>query len=265
MLDPGGLAPALAVAISAAVSLLAWTAGALTRSGALAATAVGAGILWGTGWAGGIVLLAFFLPSTAVGRLPGSRRVVADARGEVRDHIQVAANGGAALAGALAENLAPGLGLWIVTASLATAAADTWATSVGALSRTDPRNLLTGRRVPPGTSGGVTLAGTLGAVAGAAIVGVAGAAAGGGAALLATATGVGVAGMLLDSLLGASVQGRFECPRCREAGERRRHRCGAPAVRVGGWSWLDNDGVNVLATVAGAVAGWLGWSWLARS
>ena len=52
----------------------------------------------------------------------------------------------------------PELALWLVTGSLAAAAADTWATSLGRRSRTAPRDLLGGRAVPPGTSGGVTVA-----------------------------------------------------------------------------------------------------------
>jgi uncharacterized membrane protein len=60
--------------------------------------------------------------------------------------------------------------------------------------------------------------------------------------------------MLADSLMGAVVQARFRCDPCDEITERRRHTCGRPARAVSGWAWLDNDGVNLIATGTGAAA-----------
>jgi len=82
--------------------------------------------------------------------------------------------------------------------------------------------------------------------------------------LLAAACLIGPIGMLLDSVLGATVQGRFHCDRCDAPTERVRHRCGADARRVAGLAWLGNDGVNAAATGAAAVAGWLAWRLLGR-
>ena len=110
-------------------------------------------MLLGTGWAGGAVLAAFFVSSSVVGRLaPRPGRL--DAKGERRDALQVAANGGPAALGALLGLHEPALGLWLVTGSLAAAAADTWATSLGALSRTPPRRLLVGARSRPARAAG---------------------------------------------------------------------------------------------------------------
>jgi uncharacterized membrane protein len=152
------------------------------------------------------------------------------------------------------------VGLWIVTAALAAAAADTWGTSIGALSRTEPRDLVRWRRVPRGTSGGVSTIGTAAGVAGALLVAAAGAAGGPANGLLLWGTLIGTGGMLLDSLLGATVQARFECPACGTASERRRHGCGVPTRLVEGWRWLDNDGVNALTSLLAALAGALAWS-----
>ena len=66
-----------------------------------------------------------------------------------------------------------------MTGALAAAAADTWATSIGSRSRSRPRLLVGWRPVPPGTSGGITLAGCAGALVGAGLVAAAGAASGG--------------------------------------------------------------------------------------
>ena len=65
--------------------------------------------------------------------------------------------------------------------------------------------------------------------------------------------------MVLDSILGATLQGRFRCPSCSIDSEHRVHRCGTRTEPTGGVSWLTNDGVNALTTAAGALGGLLAW------
>jgi uncharacterized protein (TIGR00297 family) len=248
----------IAVAVSALVAAGGLGARALDGGGALAAWLVGTAILAGAGWQGGAVLLAFFALSSAVSRLAPRRHASPlDAKGERRDAWQVLANGGPAAVGAALLAGSPAA-LWVVTGALATAAADTWATAWGAGSLALPRQVLTGRPVPAGTSGGITARGTLGALAGACVTAAASLPAGG-VPLLAAGTGIGVGGMLLDSVLGAAAQGRFHCPACHAPSEWTRHRCGARTRHLGGVRWLSNDGVNGLATTAGAWLGWLAW------
>jgi uncharacterized protein (TIGR00297 family) len=254
------VSPWLAVLVSAAAALAGRRARALTTTGAAAATAVGAAVLFGTGWPGGAALGAFFVSSSLVSRRAPDRS--AEAKGSCRDHRQVLANGGPAALVGLLGLAEPGLGLWMVTASLAAAAADTWATAVGGWSRTPPRHVLTRQAVAPGTNGGITRLGTGAGLAGALLVALAGAWAGRTPLLVPVAALVGFSGMLLDSLLGAAVQGRFRCPRCDEASEWRVHRCGAATIEQGGWAWLDNDGVNALATAFGACGGGVAWALL---
>ena len=72
-----------------------------------------------------------------------------------------------------------------------------------------------------------------------------------GAALVA-----GVGGALVDSLLGATVQALYRCEACDSFTESAVHpACGAQTRRVRGWGWVDNDVVNALATLSGAVIG----------
>ena len=243
------------------MALLAWRAGNLTGDGAVAATVVGTLVLAGTGWQGGAVLAAFFVSSSAIGRLLPAR--AGDAKGERRDRHQVVANGGPAALAALAPlvgNFDPSLALCMVTGSLAAAAADTWATSLGSLSPSPPRRLFLGPTVPPGTSGGMTPVGTLGGLAGAAVVAATGALAAGGARLAVVGTLVGFAGMVADSALGAAAQGRFHCPACGAASEWKVHRCGTRTIPKGGMAWLDNDGVNLAATAFAAALAALAWA-----
>jgi uncharacterized protein (TIGR00297 family) len=272
--------PLTAALVVAAVSTTAFLARILTGPGAIAASLIGMAVLAGTGWAGGAALAAFFVSSSAVSRLTEGRQPGwVDAKGNRRDSWQVVANGGTAAVGGLVGFLNPGLGLWIVTGSLAAAAADTWATSLGALSREDPWHVVRVTRVPKGSSGGVSAIGTVGGLIGAVVVALAATWVSGRFPLpaprsllpmfdlplpssplpaslsLGPIVAIGLLGMLADSLLGATVQGRFRCPTCQVASERRRHRCGTPTIGMGGWPWLDNDGVNLISTAAAGAAG----------
>ena len=62
---------------------------------------------------------------------------------------------------------------WLWTAYLGTLAAvtaDTWATELGAFSPIPPRLITSGETVPRGSSGGITLLGTLGSLLGAGLI-----------------------------------------------------------------------------------------------
>jgi uncharacterized membrane protein len=54
------------------ISLAARSAGALSPGGTLAATGVGATVVAGSGIRGGTMLVAFFISSTLLGRLPAT-------------------------------------------------------------------------------------------------------------------------------------------------------------------------------------------------
>ena len=216
----------------------------LTPDGLVAALGVGVAVCWGLGWRGAALLLAFFLSGSLLTQL-------ATGRGGRRTARQVIANGGAAALAAL-------LGSWPAAAgALAAAAADTWATEIGSFSPTPPRLITSWAPVTRGTSGGITALGTAGGLAGALTMGALahllpppGAAPG-----IAGIAGAGIAGMLFDSLLGATGQGVYECGACAARSERADTICHEPVRLIRGWQWLDNDAVNLAATVVGAGAG----------
>ncbi len=249
--------------MSAGAALAAWRARTLTPMGALAAWTLGTLVLRGTGWQGGAVLAAFFISSNLVSRV-GPRHPAGDLdpKPDRRDHWQVYANGGAAAFGAGLGLVDTALGIWLVTATLAAAAADTWATSIGSRSRVLPRLPWSGRTVAAGTSGGMTLLGTAGGAAGALLVAATGAIAAHMPLLLPIGTLIGFFGMVADSTLGALLQGRFHCPVCDAASEWRVHSCGAKTTREGGMAWLNNDGVNFVATALAGGAALVVWRWL---
>ena len=102
----------------------------------------------------------------------------------------------------------------------------------------------------------MTAAGTLAEIAGAAVVALV-AALLGIVAFVPVAVG-GVAGALVDSVLGASLQSLRHCPACARDCETDPHDCGTPTVAQRGAAWFGNDAVNLAATLTGAlVAGLL--------
>jgi uncharacterized protein (TIGR00297 family) len=250
----------IGLAGAATLSLAARRAGALSPSGALAATGVGAAVVAGSGIRGGAMLVAFFVSSTLLGRLPATVHLE-QRRGRERDAVQVMVNGGVAAVLALASTLARGRIRSLLIAgfggAVATATADTWATEIGSRSRTRPRSIVTFRPTAAGASGGVTMAGLTASAAGAALI--AGMASFPFACIspraimraIPIALG-GFTGALVDSLLGATVQEVRFCDACAVETEQWVHRCGAPTRVMRGARWCDNDTVNGLATAAGA-------------
>lgn len=239
----------------------AYVLGALTASGAAAAAIVGSVALT-AGWRWAVVLLLFFVLGTAASRI-GARRKAQLTEGVVeksgaRDALQVVANGGVFTACAFIWLYQPESDMWWWAAcgALAAATADSMATEIGGLSSRMPRSLLTGRALPAGTSGGVTWLGTLGGAAGALVLAaVASLLFSGGSEGVAVLFIAGITGSLADSALGAGAQARRWCDTCQTATERMVHTCGTSTVHAGGIRWLDNDIVNLAATVAGALAG----------
>lgn len=256
----------IALALAVLIAYLAHRARSLSRSGAYAAAAVGALILGFGGWQWAILLLAFFISSSVLTRMfSAQKRGLEDkySKAGTRDAAQVLSNGGLPALFAVLHALFPDHAWpWIGFAgALAAVNADTWATELGALSASPPR-LITNLRKPveKGTSGGISLTGTLASLAGAGLIGLL-------TALLSALpyplssliptisliSVAGFAGALFDSLLGSTVQAMYFCPRDQNETEKHPiHTCGAQTVRLRGWKWLDNDVVNVACASFGA-------------
>ena len=243
-------------------AVIAWWArrsGHLTGGGAVAALVVGTCAV-AAGWFWAAALVAFFTSSVAWTRA-GAARKLARTEGMTgsagtRGAVQVLANGGvfalATLALAFSGDPSSAVIPAIALGALSAATADTWATEIGLMAPGLPRSILTGRRVDAGASGGITAAGTAAGCGGAALISGTTVVGGHGVLLASAALAGGVVGMLVDSVLGASLQARRWCDTCGAATERVTHTCGAATRRVGGVSWLNNDGVNAVATVVGA-------------
>lgn len=247
----------LSTLLGAAVGGLGLRFKALTLAGSVVTASLGA-VIYGFGGLGAALLVIFFFLSSSLLTQFGARRKAAlhgqFEKGGRRDAWQVLANGsvGAFLMLLFGWGRSP-LTLVGFVGAIGVATADTWATEIGVLSRTAPRSILNGRVVPSGTSGGVTLLGTSAAVLGSLAIGTGGYLLTGDWRLILAGTVGGITGTMMDSLLGASWQAMYSCPVCKVETERHpTHNCGAPSAYLRGWRWLNNDGVNFLATLLGA-------------
>jgi len=168
---------AVGAVLALAVAIISYYARALSRSGAVAAFFLGSVVFGLGGIPLAILLLGFFIPSSALSLLFKKRKAPVEnnyEKGSKRDGFQVLANGGVAGGMAFVHLAFPGSPLpWLAAAAaLAGASADTWATELGALSRHDPILINNGRRVPKGTSGGISLVGILASLGGAALIAI---------------------------------------------------------------------------------------------
>lgn len=225
----GTFTPAFAInpygaAFAAVFAVAAFALRLVTISGAMAGFVIATLLYTFGGWQAAALLFAFFAIGSGATRFAYAKKQamgLAERRKGARVAEQAVANAGAAVFFAF---IGQPVG---VTASLAAAAADTVATEIGPLLKGKVYLLATGRPARPGTSGGVSIAGTLAGIVAATVVTaialqLGGLRGGEGRAVL-----VGAAsGSVIDSLLGGSLEKD---------------------------GWLNNEGVNFLGTLAGGM------------
>ena len=260
--------------LAVVIAFLAYRAHSLNKSGVLAAIIVGTIIFGVGGWQWTALLLTFFITSSGLSRAFKKRKIGLDekySKGHERDAGQVFGNGGIAtlfalLHGFFPEAIWPWLGF---AAALAAVNADTWATELGVLNPRPPRMITNlSKQVEKGASGGISLVGTLASLTGSALIALL-------AVLLSPTlntehwtlitdywlliTASGLAGSLFDSLLGATVQAIYFCPKDQKETERHPlHTCGTETVQIRGWKWLTNDWVNFGCGAVGAIIALVG-------
>jgi len=253
--------------LALAIAFLAFKARSLNPSGAIAAAITGTIIFGVGGFSWAVLLLTFFITSSALSRAFKKRKQGLDekfSKGHERDAGQVLANGGVAtLFAALSYFFPHQPWTWVgFAASLAAVNADTWATELGVLNPHPPRMItnLT-RAVEKGTSGGISLVGTLASLSGSTVIALL-------AVLLIPTDSLstdhwllftlialaGLAGSLFDSFLGGTVQAMYFCPTDQKETEKHPlHTCGTKTIHIRGWKWLDNDWVNLSCGAFGAI------------
>lgn len=146
---------------------------ALTLDGMFAAIVVGTFVFGLGGWPAAVVLVLFFVISVTISKETVSEKT--DSYSYLRrDGLQIWANGfWIVVCLILAVVFNDPIFIIGAMAAIATAASDTWATELGS-TRKDATYLITNfKNVSPGTDGGVSAKGTIGALMGAAVIAVA--------------------------------------------------------------------------------------------
>ncbi len=250
----------IAIFLGAVVAFVSYRIRILTANGAMATFLLACVIFGFGGWQWAIPILAFFIFSSLLSNVGKVSFDEVFEKGSRRDYLQVWANGGIAGLLMITEVFNPHPFLYFsYIGALAAATADTWSTEIGMRLGRRPRLISNFKIVHPGTSGGVTLSGLGGALIG---------------SLVLTLTGIGfltnppftkkltvlllltitgLIGSLVDSLLGATWQVQNRCPICQKITEKKIHCQTATTLPISGVRWLDNDMVNFINTIAGAV------------
>ena len=225
--SPGRLA--IAGAVTLGFALLARALRGVDRSGMLAGGAACFLLFVGTGPSAFAVLAALFLMTWIATRFGYRRKQdlgVAE-RGDGRNAWQVLANLAVAALGSVAFGMT-GNRAWLFAsaAALAEAATDTVASEIGQTRGQTAVLITTWKPVAAGTDGGITIAGTIAGIAAGVVIATVAA----GSEMIPRAqfwipAATGLVGMLVDSVLGATLQ-------------RRR--------------WINNEAVNFFGTLAAA-------------
>ena len=152
-------------------------------------------------------LVVFFLTSSILSHFDKENIKIKKSN---RNISQVYANGGVALFICIINHFYyHDLMYPCFLASAAAANSDTWGTELGKMSNKNPIDIISGHEIAPGTSGGITLIGTIGSILGSFVIGIVGHYFYVSLNLLLLVIISGFLSSIIDSILGSTVQARY--------------------------------------------------------
>lgn len=242
------------------IAYSAFKARSLSKSGTIGAIILGTGIFVTSGIYGLTLLILFFMTSSFFSHFKKSRKKEVakqfDKTGK-RDVLQVLANGGIGLIFSILYFFTnEAIFLIALATSFAAANADTWSTELGVLNNRMPISLRTFKRVTKGTSGAISLIGTLSGLLGSAFIAISfvilikiiklkNLGVNTIEAFILITLG-GFLGGIVDSFLGATVQGIYYSDEVGKETERKIYN-GTPARLIRGFKFINNDLVNFIS------------------
>jgi uncharacterized protein (TIGR00297 family) len=230
------------------ISAIAWYRQWLSGGGAMAATCMGTFVWVAGGWQVALPLLLFFISSSILSLALRSSIAGTDKKDrQPRDAMQVICNGGVAMICLLLFFLLQKqVWYWAYWASIAVSTADTWSSTIGNRYAKKVIDVMNGKTLAKGLSGGISIVGTLGGLAGGGLIAITGLLVNGAEFGWISVLLTGFAGMILDSILGSLFQARYRLSDGRQVEFE-------PSVGIAslekGWSWLTNDWVNLLSNL----------------
>ena len=207
--------------LSVAIAYIAYKKESLSKSGFIVATIYGLGIDIFGGRYFFAVMISFFISSSIFSHFKKNRKQKYERINKKtgkRDFTQVIANGLPSLIFGLlyyvTKNHIYILGF---TTALAAANADTWASEIGMLSKSNPVSIITWEPIEKGISGGISPLGTIASLLGAAFIsiisvigyGIVFGNNGNLVYIFLLSTLGGFLGSLIDSILGATIQAKY--------------------------------------------------------
>jgi uncharacterized protein (TIGR00297 family) len=252
------------VPLMVAMSLLAYKAKVINKSGILTAIPVGFTILYYGENSWFYILVLFFIIASMFTRYKHSEKQrlgVLQENDVSRNWKSVLANGlplaGLAILYYVSERN-PVFMLSFV-GSISFALSDTMATELGLLSKEKPRSILTGKVVNTGQSGGITFQGEIAAIISSLIIGtISGIWLSNNnishiSVIIVAALVSGVLATNLDSILGSTIQAKYKCVHCNKCLEKKAVHCNRFMIREKGVSIVDNNVVNLLGMLISAL------------
>ena len=219
----------------------------LSLDGFLSSTLM-AGLILGFGGLKYVLPIAiFFILSTLLSKV-GMKNLRESKSG--RNARQVFANGGVGLVLCIFNHFYQMELIYIMfLASIAAANSDTWATEIGKLSRKRPKDIISGRSLNVGESGGITFIGLLGSMSGSFVIAAVGYFLDINTSYLIILFISGFLGSIFDSILGSTLQSRFILIDGKTIKEEKE----TDSYHYSGLVSINNNSVNFLCTLSAPI------------
>jgi len=219
----------------------------LSLDGFLSSTLM-AGLILGFGGLKYVLPIAiFFILSTLLSKV-GMKNLRESKSG--RNASQVFANGGVGLVLCIFNHFYQMELIYIMfLASIAAANSDTWATEIGKLSRKRPKDIISGRSLNVGESGGITFIGLLGSMSGSFVIAAVGYFLDINTSYLIILFISGFLGSIFDSILGSTLQSRFILIDGKTIKEEKE----TDSYHYSGLVSINNNSVNFLCTLSAPI------------
>ncbi|MGM0641133.1 MAG: DUF92 domain-containing protein [Thermotogota bacterium] len=249
------------------IAFVAYKKNALSKSGTVAATLLGISLYYFGGLYFFLIMISFFISSTLLTKYKKKKKIelekIHDKTGR-RDYTQVLANSLPAIIYALFFYYTR-MNVFLLgfATTFSATNSDTWASELGVLSKNDPSCILTGKRVQKGMSGGITKFGTFASFLGALflsfvfmigyIIKFQNQIVIKDLIILSILTLIGgFLGSIIDSLLGASIQGIYKHRKTNELTEKRFDEDEENKL-IRGFKFIDNNLVNLLSSLTASL------------